>query len=87
MIGATPSLGNADAPKNIYSLNKETLIQLINLYSEAIDSLSAHNEIYYSVLTKVKKGFLEIIEELFETIEVDSNIGLEGQVLHLENQN
>lgn len=85
-IGATLSLMNAEASTNIYSKNKQTLIQLIGLYSEALDSLATHNEIYYSVLMLVKKGFIEIIDELFETIETDSYIGLETQVMNLQSQ-
>ena len=63
------------------------MIQLASLYCEALDGVAEHSEIYYSVLMLVKKGFIEIMDELFETIEVSSYSHYENQLQSLEKQN
>lgn len=59
----------------------------MKLYSETIDGIWKQNEWYLSVLSLVKKGYIDIINELFDKIELDPYTQLDGRIQALENLN
>ena len=85
--GATPSLNSYETPRDFYSKNKERIWKLVKIYSEAMDGICKQNEAYRSVLTLIKKGFTDIINELFNRNEQNPYTQLDGRIQALEYHN
>lgn len=69
--GATPSPSSLETPLDYFNKHKSRLEKLVKLYSETLENIIRHDDTYRSILSHIKKGFNDIVNELFTKIQFD----------------
>lgn len=68
-----------------FNKHRDRLEKLVKLYSETLENIIKHDDAYRSILSHIKKGFNDIINELFTKIQIDPYTHIGGRVQVLEN--
>jgi len=83
--GAIPSLNCLETPSDYYFRNRGKIEGLKCLYAETMENIAKQDELYGNVLLLVKKGLVDIVDELSAKIQIDPYQHLGGKVQVLEN--